>query len=177
MKLKAWTLVAVAGSALVLAGCGSSVKLDETPVETRTPTPSATAPSGAAAPVKPVDVTQAGVPSGGPQGAGVSVFFDYDSFSIKDQYQSTIDAHARFLKANPSKRVSLEGHADERGSREYNLALGQKRSDSVRRALNLLGVPDAQTEAVSFGEEKPKAQGSNETAWAENRRSDFSYKN
>jgi peptidoglycan-associated lipoprotein len=105
------------------------------------------------------------------------VYFDYDSFAIKDQYQSTIDAHARFLKANPNKRVSLEGHADERGSREYNLALGQKRSDSVRRALSLLGVSDAQTEAVSFGEEKPKAQGSNETAWAENRRSDFSYKN
>jgi peptidoglycan-associated lipoprotein len=177
-KLKAWTTALLGGCALILTACGSSVKLDETPADSRATTPAAGAPgSGSATPVKSVDVSQGPGSTGGPQGAGVSVFFDYDSFSIKDQYQSTVEAHARFLKANPGKRVSIEGHADDRGSREYNLALGQKRSDSVRRALNLLGVSDGQAEAVSFGEEKPKAQGDNEAAWAENRRADFTYKN
>lgn len=81
------------------------------------------------------------------------VYFDFDSYTIKPEFQSLIDGHARFLKANPQRRISIEGHTDERGGREYNLALGQKRSEAVRRSLGLLGVPDSQIEAVSFGKE------------------------
>ncbi len=84
------------------------------------------------------------------------VYFDFDSFVIKPEFQSVIEAHARFLKANPqARRACIEGHTDERGGREYNLALGQKRAEAVRRALGLLGVGDAQVEAVSYGKEKP----------------------
>ena len=94
-----------------------------------------------------------------PAGAARVVYFDYDSFVIKPEFQALIEAHARFLKANRSRKVVIEGHTDERGGREYNLALGQKRAEAVRRALGLLGVADSQVEAVSFGEEKPAVHG------------------
>jgi peptidoglycan-associated lipoprotein len=104
------------------------------------------------------------------------VYFDYDSYVIKPEFQSLIEAHARFLKANSGRRVNIEGHTDERGGREYNLALGQRRSEAVRRALGLLGVPDTQVEAVSFGKEKPAVPGSDEAAWAKNRRAELVYR-
>jgi peptidoglycan-associated lipoprotein len=104
-----------------------------------------------------------------------SVFFDFDSFVIKDDFKSLIQAHAQYLKQNGRAKVILQGNADERGSREYNLALGQKRSDAVKKALEVLGVPEAQIEAVSFGEEKPRAAGHDEASWAENRRADIVY--
>ena len=104
-----------------------------------------------------------------------SVYFEFDSFVIKDEYKSLIQAHAQYLKQNPKARTILQGNADERGSREYNLALGQKRADAVRKALEVLGVKDAQVESVSFGEEKPKATGHDEASWAENRRADIVY--
>src|SRR5512134_1245451 len=104
-----------------------------------------------------------------------SVFFDFDSFIIKDDFKSLIQAHAQYLKQNAKARVILQGNADERGSREYNLALGQKRADSVKKALEVLGVKDAQVESVSFGEEKPRGTGHDEASWAENRRTDIVY--
>jgi peptidoglycan-associated lipoprotein len=104
------------------------------------------------------------------------IFFDYDSYSVKPEFQAAIDAHAQFLKANPRAKVSLEGHTDERGGREYNLALGQKRADAVRQSLSLLGVADTQVESVSFGKEKPSAQGADESAFAKNRRAEFFYR-
>ncbi len=104
-----------------------------------------------------------------------SIFFDYDSFTVKDEYKSLVEAHAAYLKRTPRARIVLEGNTDERGSREYNLALGQKRSEAVRRVMALLGVNDSQIEAVSFGEEKPRNGSSNEQAWAENRRADIRY--
>ncbi len=104
-----------------------------------------------------------------------SVYYGFDMYNVADEYQSMIEAHAKLLRENRDLRVRVEGNCDERGSREYNLALGQRRSDAVKRALALLGVPERQIETVSFGSEKPKALGSSEEAWAENRRSDLVY--
>jgi peptidoglycan-associated lipoprotein len=104
-----------------------------------------------------------------------SVYFDFDSYSVKPEYQSTLQAHANYLKANKDRKIKLEGNTDERGTTEYNLALGQRRSEAVRKSLSLLGVSDSQMEAISFGKEKPKAEGSNEAAWQENRRADIAY--
>ncbi len=105
-----------------------------------------------------------------------SVYFQYDSFVVQPEFQSTVDAHARYLAANRNKRVVIEGNTDERGSREYNLALGQKRADAVRRALATLGVDDQQMESISIGAEKPRAVGNDEASFAENRRADLRYR-
>ncbi|OZA27923.1 MAG: peptidoglycan-associated lipoprotein [Hydrogenophilales bacterium 17-64-11] len=104
-----------------------------------------------------------------------SIFFDYDSFVVKDEYRPVLEAHAGYLLSKRDARVILQGNADERGSREYNLALGQKRAEAVRKALAVLGVGEAQLEAVSFGEEKPRNEASTEEAYAENRRTDVVY--
>ncbi|KAF1049297.1 peptidoglycan-associated lipoprotein Pal [Xylophilus sp.] len=166
--------------AALIAGCSSGTKLNETPVEDRSsiPSSSAGANSGAAGQsgVAGVNLNQDANSAAGPVGVARIVYFDFDSSVVKGEYQSVVDAHARFLKANPNRRVSLEGHTDERGGREYNLALGQKRAEAVRRALTLLGVNDGQIEAVSFGKEKPAVQGSDESAYAQNRRVEFSYR-
>jgi peptidoglycan-associated lipoprotein len=104
-----------------------------------------------------------------------SIYFDYDSYAVRDEYRATIDAHARFLTSERSRRVIVQGNTDERGSREYNLALGQKRAEAVRRSLTAMGVPDAQVEAVSLGEEKPRTSAQDEASFAENRRADLVY--
>jgi peptidoglycan-associated lipoprotein len=104
-----------------------------------------------------------------------SVYFDYDSFAVKNEYRATVQAHAQYLRDNAAAKVLLQGNADERGSREYNLALGQKRADSVRSAMTLSGAKDSQIEAVSLGEEKPRATGHDEASWTENRRTDIRY--
>lgn len=107
--------------------------------------------------------------------ANRSVYFDFDSFVIRDEFKSIVEAHGKFLSGNPNRKVVIQGHTDERGGSEYNLALGQKRAEAVRRALSLAGAKDSQMEAVSFGKEKPKAVGSNEEAWSQNRRADIAY--
>ena len=104
-----------------------------------------------------------------------SVYFDFDSFVVKDEYSPALEAHAAYLVSKRDARVILQGNADERGSREYNLALGQKRAEAVRKALMVLGATDAQLEAVSFGEEKPRDEANTEAAYAENRRVDVVY--
>ncbi len=104
-----------------------------------------------------------------------SIYFDYDSFSVKEDYKPVVQAHAKFLVENPTSKAYLQGHTDERGSREYNLALGQKRADAVRRIMSVLGVKDNQIESVSYGEEKPKNGGHDENAYAQNRRADIVY--
>ena len=104
-----------------------------------------------------------------------SIYFEFDSFAVSDQYKPIIEAHAKYLAANRNARVALQGHADERGSREYNIALGQKRADAVKRMMTLLGVQETIVETVSFGEEKPKNPGHDETSWTENRRVDIVY--
>lgn len=104
-----------------------------------------------------------------------SVFFEFDSFVVDAQYKPVIEAHARYLAANRNAKVALQGHADERGSREYNIALGQKRADAVKRMMTLLGVQEMIVETVSFGEEKPRNMGHDEGSWSENRRVDIIY--
>ncbi len=162
--------------AAFLSGCASGVKLDEVPVDERSG--SGSTPGGAA--VAGLDARGlAGVGGGvkaGPVGVESVVYFDYDSFSIKPEFQAMLDAHARFLRADKNRKAALEGHTDERGGREYNLALGQKRAEAVRRALSLLGVSDNQIEAVSFGKEKPAATGMDDSSFAKNRRAEISYR-
>ncbi len=179
-------LLALALVAL-LAGCGSAVKLDDVAVEDKSGTPVAGQGSGAAgnasgnsgqvanSAIAPVDLSKPGSAAANPSGPRI-VYFDYDSFAIKPEFRDIIEAQARFIKADKNRKVSIEGHTDDRGGREYNLALGQKGSEAVRRALVLLGVPDSQLEAVSFGKEKPAAQGSDEAAMAQNRRAEITYR-
>ena len=167
--------------AALVAGCSSGVKLDETPVEDRGATPvapgaGANAGGAGQSGVAPVDLTQSGREGEGPVGVARIIYFDFDSFVVKPEFQSMLDAHARYLKSAPARRVMIEGHTDERGGREYNLALGQKRAEAVRRSLALLGVPESQMEAVSFGKEKPAAVGYSEDAHAQNRRAELSYR-
>ena len=104
-----------------------------------------------------------------------NIFFDFDQYVVRDEYRPVLEAHAGYLLSKRDARVILQGNADERGSREYNLALGQKRAEAVRKALAVLGVGEAQMEAVSFGEEKPRMEGDTEEAYAANRRTDIVY--
>lgn len=160
----------------LIAGCSSGTKLNEAPVVDRGGAAGGGQGSGAASGVAPVTIDPNAQTAQGPVGVARLIYFDYDSYTIKPEFQSVLDAHARFLNANRQRSVSLEGHTDERGGREYNLALGQKRAEAVRRAFGLLGVADNQLEAVSFGKEKPAVQGSGEEAWAQNRRVEISYR-
>ena len=176
----------------LMSGCGSSVKLDDVAVEDKTGTPvtgqaagSQNQSAAAAGAVGQAGVTRTAIapvelarPAGNavaPTGPRI-IYFDYDSFVLKPEFQDLVDTHARYLKADKSRKVFVEGHTDERGGREYNLALGQKRSEAVRRALGLLGVNDSQVEAVSFGKEKPAASGSDEASLAKNRRAEMAYR-
>jgi peptidoglycan-associated lipoprotein len=177
-------LVLVISVAAVLNACGSAVKLDNVPVEDK---------SGQA-------VSSNGSGNNAGEGSGVAksnvtsialdknaqdpalsaalktVYFDYDSFVIRSEFQATLEAHAKYLKADKTRKVNIEGHTDERGGREYNLALGQKRAEAVRKALLLQGVADGQLEAISFGKEKPAVLGNSEAALEKNRRAEFSYR-
>ena len=104
-----------------------------------------------------------------------SVFYDLDTYDVKDQYKDLVEAHARYLRDNPKTKMLIQGNTDERGSREYNVGLGQRRSEGVKRMLMLLGAREDQVESVSLGEEKPRAEGHDEQAWSQNRRSDILY--
>ncbi len=166
----ALTLVAVAA----LAGCSSAVKLDEpAPVETRQPTaPTPAAAQGNTEPapesrVATVDLNAQLTEQVKNQRV---VYFDFDSDVVKEEYRGLVELHAKRLNNNKRQALMLEGHTDERGGREYNLALGQRRAEAVGKSLTLLGVGAAQVEAVSFGKERPAMQGSGEEAWAKNRR-------
>ncbi|AMO25124.1 peptidoglycan-associated lipoprotein Pal [Ramlibacter solisilvae] len=171
MMKKSFLALAVA---IAVAGC-SSVKLDDVPVENKNPT-GVTQPPATQSQVAPVVSDAVEGSKDGPQNVARLIYFDFDSYVVKPEFQSLLDAHAKFMKANPNRRVAIEGHTDDRGGREYNLALGQRRSEAVRRALGLLGVSDNQIEAVSFGKEKPAAPGSDEAAWAKNRRAEIVYR-
>lgn len=107
--------------------------------------------------------------------AGRSVFFAYDDFSIAPKYQPLVQAHGQYLQSHDAVQIRVEGNTDERGSREYNLSLGDKRAQIVAKQLELMGAKSAQIEAVSYGAERPKAEGHDESAWAENRRADIRY--
>jgi peptidoglycan-associated lipoprotein len=113
----------------------------------------------------------------GTSGQGVdlkrSVYYEFDKYDVKPEYRALVESHVRWLRANPQARLTIEGNTDEWGSREYNVALGQRRAESVTKMMVLMGVKPEQIEAISFGKEKPRATGHDEAAWAENRRSDF----
>ena len=126
--------------------------------------------------VTQVDADQQGGDRMGPTDVGRTVYFDFDSVVVKPDYESVVEGNADFLRANPGSSVVLEGNTDERGSREYNLALGQKRSEAVAKAMRLVGASDSQIEAVSFGEENPAAYGSSEEDYAQNRRVEIRYR-
>ena len=179
---------------LSLAGCS-------TPLPSAEPAaaPAAAAPAGTAPPVAPPASREPAVPSAPALPAAAadskvasvelpdhlnpasdismqrSIYFAFDESNVEATYLPIVERHAKYLVANPAVAVRLEGHADERGGPEYNLALGQRRAEAVARALRLLGVPGNRVEAVSFGEERPKARGHDEAAWAQNRRADFAY--
>jgi peptidoglycan-associated lipoprotein len=177
MKMSRLALIAAVSSA-VFAGCASNVPLDNkaAPVESRTPgagsANGSSATSGAnSGKLASVDLTKNAPPAAE---VGRVVYFDYDSFVIKDEFRPVIEGQAKALSANKAKKLTIEGHTDERGGSEYNLALGQKRAESVAKSLKLLGVTDAQIEAVSFGKERPADQGHDEAAWAKNRRAELS---
>jgi peptidoglycan-associated lipoprotein len=166
--------LALIASAVLLTAC-SSTKLQETPVVEKTPTP-APAPAEPTREIRPVE-TGSVDPLNDPKGvlANRSVYFDYDSFVVREDGKPVVANHSGYLTKNNGRKVLIQGNTDERGGTEYNLALGQKRAEAVRRAMSTLGVSENQMEAVSLGEEKPKATGSDEAAWAENRRADIVY--
>lgn len=188
--MRKWIIAAIA-AAFFVGGCATT----DTPPEGTTPDAAATAGAGGAAGGATTSgVTTSGVSgtattgSGAGAGSGTatlppkvgvlnkrSVLFDFDSFVVKDEYRPVIEAHAKFLQANKGARVILQGNTDERGSREYNIALGQKRADAVKKVMLLFGAGDTQIETVSFGKEKPKVEGHDEAAWAQNRRVDIVY--
>ena len=172
IKRSFWILALTAA----LAACSSGVKLNDVPVEDKAASAndSSSSANTAQSTVAPVVSSNANVQGVAPAGVNV-VYFDYDSFTLKPEARAVLERNAAHLQANKKFKVQLEGHTDERGGREYNLALGQKRAETVRRALTLLGVSDAQVEAVSFGKEKPAAAGADEAAYAKNRRVEIKY--
>jgi peptidoglycan-associated lipoprotein len=180
--MKSMRILFLASAAVLVAGCAST-KLQEKPapvVEQSKPTPPPAPPAPAPAPVTkaeppapaPID------PLNDPKSilAKRSVYFDFDKSVIKAEFQPLIEAHGRYLVEHASRQVRIEGNCDERGGREYNLALGQRRADAVRERMELVGVPGARIETISFGKEKPKALGHDEASWAENRRADLVYR-
>jgi peptidoglycan-associated lipoprotein len=161
-----------------LAGCATTAE-DPQSTSAASPSSSSSSPSstGTAArsgvgPGTAVPPTRSGSSSVSPD-LKRSVYFEFDKYDVKPEYRALVEANARWLKANPKARLVIEGNADEQGSREYNLALGQRRAESVSKMMTLLGVRAEQVEAISYGEERPRSEGHDEKAWSQNRRSDF----
>jgi peptidoglycan-associated lipoprotein len=171
------SVLLIAIAALALAGCGkkpTTVPEDSGPTATEG---SETAGAGADGQVgEGRDLPGAsGSATGGPQGVANVIYFDFDSSSIRPEYASLINSHAKFLAGSSSIRIRVEGHTDERGSREYNIALAERRAQAVRSALKLQGAGDAQLTTVSYGEERPAVAGSDEAAYEKNRRVELVY--
>lgn len=188
-QFKSFLIMATAATAFAtMVGCSTGVKLD-TPVEDRAGTASSLssglgstgsgANSGQAANsgVATVDLANTGVGAGGgPANVGKIIYFDFDSYLVKPEYASVVNAHVQFLSSRKTTKITVEGHTDSSGGREYNLALGQKRAEAVRRAMALSGLSESQIEAVSFGKEKPADLGGDDAAAAKNRRAEISYR-
>ena len=179
----------IALTAMVVAlihGCASKPPAEDSKagVEERTPGSAQASKPPTTSPQPPGSVTTTTIPPS-TQGAANplkdpnnilskrSIFYDYDSDLIKEEYQPMLRAHARYLADNRTDKVLVQGNTDERGSREYNLALGQRRAEAVKRALILMNAQEAQVEAVSLGEEKPRCEEKTEACYAQNRRSDL----
>ena len=169
------TAAFIATAAALLSAC-SSTKLNDTPVVEKAPVAEAAPPADTSRDIRPVETGNVD-PLNDPKGvlANRSVYFDFDSYVVREDGKPVVSNHANYLNQNKSRKVLIQGNTDDRGGSEYNLALGQKRAEAVRRSMSTLGVAESQMEAVSLGEEKPKATGSGEAAWAENRRADIVY--
>lgn len=182
MKRTLFSIISSLVLASALVACGSNVKLAEVPVQDKSSSSKLAEDAAAAAAaaarrgVAPVQIDATEGALAGPANTVKTIYFDFDSYVLKPEFQSVVEAHARYLTANTSRKIAIEGHTDERGGREYNLALGQKRAEAVRRALGLSGVTDSQVEAVSFGKEKPAASGFDESSMAKNRRAEIRYR-
>lgn len=179
MKRFIFSIISSLVVATTLVACGSNVKLQDTPVEDRSSgsmQPGGSSAGATGSGVEPVQIGATDASVAGPASTAKTIYFDFDSYVVKPEFQSVIEAHAKYLTARNSRKMAIEGHTDERGGREYNLALGQKRAEAVRRALGLLGVADSQVEAVSYGKEKPAVPGLDEAAMAKNRRAEISYR-
>ena len=170
--------------ASVLAGCASTdTKDDGAPVIDRQPqaatkpeaAPKQTPPPPTVKKVESQPVAANPLKDPGSVLSKRSIYFEYDSASVKEEDKPLVTAHAKFLTDNRNRKITIQGNTDERGSREYNIGLGQRRADSVKKMMMLLGVTDSQVETVSFGEEKPAVQGADEASWAKNRRADIVY--
>lgn len=167
-------LAFIVATAALLSACSSPVKLNEAQVVDKST--DKVAPVADSRDIRPVETGSAD-PLNDPKGvlAKRSVYFDFDSYAVRDDAKPVVEAHSGFLSKNKARKILIQGNTDERGGTEYNLALGQKRAEAVRKAMGSMGVAESQMEAVSLGKEKPKAMGSNEAAWAENRRADIVY--
>ena len=172
--------------AFALVGCSSSPTTAPVEDKSATTDPAATAAAGGTTTRPAPGGVVTGSSTGTTTGSAMlrdpnnilskrEVFFEFDSFVVADKYKPMVEAHARYLSGNRAAKVTVQGHGDERGAREYNIALGQRRADAVKRMMTLLGVQEIQIETVSFGEEKPRNLGHDETAWTENRRVDIVY--
>jgi peptidoglycan-associated lipoprotein len=164
--------LAAAVVASFLASCASEPTVDQSAGASSPPARAESSPAPQAAPAAQPGPRPAATTAPDPKR---SVYYDFDRYDVKDEYRALVDAHARYLREHPRAQIAVQGNADERGSREYNLALGQRRSEGVKKMLTLLGVAERQIGATSFGEEKPRAAGHDEASWTENRRSDFVY--
>jgi len=162
-------------SAALLSACSTPVKLSEPAPVVEAPV--AAQPAADTRSVAPVETASID-PLNDPKGvlANRSVYFDFDSYVVREDGKPVVTNHAGYLTKNTGRNILVQGNTDERGGAEYNLALGQKRAEAVRKSLTALGVSEGQIEAVSLGKEKPKAEGHNEEAWAQNRRADIVYK-
>lgn len=160
--------------ASLLAACSS------TPTNEQTAAPVENHGANSGIPTVTADVKGSGLPAVLTDSSSIlskrSVYFDLDSYEVKPEFKNLVAAHAKFLNENRSFKVLIQGNTDERGSSEYNLSLGQKRADALKKNLQLLGVSDSQMESVSLGKEKPKSEGHDESSWAENRRDDILYR-
>jgi peptidoglycan-associated lipoprotein len=173
-------IFAAASFAILLAACSSQPPVPEQKAAPTTPAALAKeqTPAPASAPVAQQNVDEFGLAQlNNPNSllSKRSVFFDYDQFMVKDEFKSLIAAHAKFLVHNPGSKMLIQGNADERGSHEYNLALGTKRAEAVKKLLIVLGAKEAQIEAVSLGKEKPRCTDSSEGCWSQERRDDALY--
>jgi peptidoglycan-associated lipoprotein len=170
-------IAAIASLAAGLSGCATTDSTtDSTGASTTSASSTGSQSSTGSASRSGTGTGSAVPPVGGGTGAPDlkrSVYYEFDKYEVKPEYRTLVESHARWLRANPGAKLVIEGNADEQGSREYNLALGQRRAESVTKMMQLMGVSAAQLEAISYGEERPRSGGHDEKAWAENRRSDF----
>jgi peptidoglycan-associated lipoprotein len=170
-----------------LAACSTTPDDEQKPAGVEERQQGATTGGATTQPVKPPGVARVDLTAGKTPAARAphndpasplskrSIYYDLDQYSVKDQYRELVETHAKYLRANPQLKMLVQGNTDERGSREYNISLGQRRSEGVKRMMLLLGVKEEQIESVSLGEEKPADQGHDESAWSKNRRSDILY--